>query len=89
MNSDDVTKVLGRVVPDAPSPDAWAGNVIRGVRRRRRAGMAAVAALAVLALPVGMLLVQKPPRTAVPAEMRWADGRSPGFSAGPTRPVVP
>ncbi|MDF1487481.1 hypothetical protein [Tessaracoccus caeni] len=67
MNSDDVTKVLGRVVPDAPSPDAWAGSAIRGARRRRRAGMAAVAALAVLALPVGMLLVQKPPQTAVPA----------------------
>ena len=28
MNEEDVSKVLGQVVPEAPSPDAWAGAAV-------------------------------------------------------------
>lgn len=67
MNDDDVTKVLEQIVPEAPSPDGWAGRPIRVARRRRRARMVAVAAVAVLALPAGVFLAQKPAPHAVPA----------------------
>lgn len=67
MNEEDVSKVLGQVVPEAPSPDAWAGAAVRRSRRRRRAGVAAIAALAVIAVPVGAMVFSKPPSTAVPA----------------------
>ncbi|HMS38233.1 MAG TPA: hypothetical protein PKA93_13775, partial [Arachnia sp.] len=67
MNEEDVSKVLGQVVPEAPSPDAWAGAAVRRSRRRRRGAVAAVAALAIVAVPVGAMVVSKPPSTAVPA----------------------
>jgi hypothetical protein len=67
MNEDEFSEVLGRVVPEAPSPDAWAGAAVRRSRRRRRAGVAAIAALAVIAVPVGAMVFSKPPVTAVPA----------------------
>ena len=66
MNDEDVSKVLGQVVPEAPSPDAWAGAAVRRSRRRRRGAVAAVAALAVVAVPVGAMVFSKPPSTAVP-----------------------
>ena len=44
MNEEDVSKVLGQVVPEAPSPDAWAGAAVR--RSRRLPGPARVCASA-------------------------------------------
>ncbi|MFT3888569.1 MAG: hypothetical protein QM713_10455 [Arachnia sp.] len=66
MNDDDVTTVLGRVVPEPPSPDAWAGKAARTSRRRRISGVAAVAVLALVAVPLGAQLFAKP-QLAAPA----------------------
>ena len=45
MNEEDVSKVLGQVVPEAPSPDAWAGaavvraSAVASGRRRFMSGL--------------------------------------------------
>lgn len=67
MNDEDVTKILGQVVPDAPSPDAWAGAAVRRARRRRIGGVAAVVALALVAVPMGAMMFNRP-LVAGPAE---------------------
>lgn len=68
MNRDDVSKVLGDVMPEPPSPEGWAGASARRSRRSRRLRVAGVVAavVAVVAVPVGSLLFSEPALVATP-----------------------
>ena len=85
MNEDEVGKLLGDVVPAAPSTKGWARKASGRVRRRRLlAGVAA--GVVALAVPVGLLLSQggNGPLQATPQP---ADSSPIDPTATPTGPI--